>query len=88
MKKLIAAATITGGLVLAGGQLVSADYPPGEQIAPVPPAQAPQAPTPGATLPSAGSESMMLLQLGLITAAAGGTLVGAAALRRRRLGDA
>lgn len=88
MRKLIAGTMIAAGAVLAGGQLASADYPPDDQISPQPPVDAPESPTPGTTLPSTGGESRMLLQLGLITVAAGGTLVGAAAVRRRRTSDA
>lgn len=88
MKKLLVATSIAGGSLLAGGLMASA-YPAEDQASPVqpapsPPPAAPQTPTPGATLPASGSESAMLLQIGLISLAAGGTLVGAAALRRRQ----
>lgn len=92
MKKMIAATVMAGGIAITGASLVHADYPDEEQVSPVPPADAPAAPpsapespSPGGTLPASGGESMMLLQIGLVTVAAGGTLVGAAALRRRRL---
>ncbi len=83
---------IAAGTMFMGAQLASAssDYPPDDDsVSPLPPAapEQPSDPTPGSTLPSTGGESALLLQIGLVTVAAGGTLVGAAAVRRRRLSE-
>jgi len=93
MKKLIAGTMIAAGTMFMGAQIVSAEDGYGEDpdgsVSPLPPSvTGPTAGTPGpaANLPSAGSESQMLMQIGLVTFAAGGALVGASAIRRRRLG--
>jgi hypothetical protein len=95
VKKLLVGTMITAGTMFMGAQLASAttDYPitdPGDgSVAALPPVTptSPGTPSTGGTpgaLPSTGGDSMMLLQLGLVTVAAGGTIVSAAALRRRR----
>lgn len=87
MKKLMVGMMMAVAGVAAGGQVVAAasypPVPPGEDGASQTPApQGSAAPQQG--LPATGTESQFVLQAGLVTVAAGGVLVGASSLRRRR----
>ena len=94
MKKLVVGSMLAAGSLFMGAQMASATQDggyggdPDGSVSPLPPVQGPGAGTPGpaANLPSTGGEAQMLMQIGLVTFAAGGALVGASAVRRRRLG--
>ena len=97
MKKLMVGMMMAVAGVAAGGQVVgAASYPPVPPSDPGDPGEdgAGQTPAPQGSaapqqgLPATGNESQFVLQAGLVTVAAGGVLVGASSLRRRRSTEA
>jgi hypothetical protein len=87
MKKLMVGMMMAAAGVAVGGQIAAAaSYPPGDPgedgASQTPAPQGSVAPQQG--LPATGTESQFVLQAGLVTVAAGGVLVGASQLRRRR----
>jgi len=86
MKKLLASTVLMVAAVAAGGPSVdAASYPPTDPGRPSEGVgQSPIVPgAPQQGLPATGSGAQFVLQVGLITLAAGGVLVGASSLRRR-----